>query len=610
MLRVISTCLLMAVSVSPAISAVPTAADLLPQECMAYAEIRQPQLLLETALHHPFWQRAQNVDAYKRAVQTPQYRFFLGVVASIETRIEMKWQAACETLFGGGIYAAFDPSSQGTALLIRSSDEQRLQTVLQRLLELVRNDARSKSQDDPLPESDYRGLKVYGRPGARFTVAGPWIIASNRDELGRSIVDAWLDGREESLTGNPRFQQARQAQSSNDTFWSWVDIGTLRDAGPASKLKDGKAQNPGVELIAGGVLEALRQTPFMTVALNISGQATRIEVAVPTQTDWTHGAREFWFGRNGSGAALPLHQTDSTVFSLSTYRDVAEMWLRGGDLFDAATNDGLAQAESTLSTLFGGRDFAEDILRSFSPQYRIVAARQDFEHQLPQPAIKLPAFALITQMRDPETARPELRRTYQSLIGFLNIVGAQNGNPQLDQDLESVGTAQLYTAQFVAEPDEQDSNQARIQFNFSPSIAFTSDHFILASTRQLARQLALELTAEVTASRTQPDTGDTTSVAKVAVASNSIPNALPANTEFRLDVRTLSAILDDNRKQLIAQNMLSDGHSRDEAEQQISLLLFALQAVRDVHFRLTATGGELRASLVVSTPPTEDLTGR
>ncbi len=562
MLRVISTCLLLIASASTAVTADRSAAALLPQDCIAYAELRQPQLLLDTALNHPFWHRAQEVEAYRQAVQTPQYRFFLGIVASIETRIGMKWPEAYETILGGGVYAAFDPATEGAALLVRSTDEEKLQNVLQRLIALVRNDARSKSKDDPLPETEYRGLKVYGRSGARFTVAGPWIIVSNKDDLGSSIVDAVLDGREQSLAANPRFQQARRTQSGDTTLWGWVDIGTLRDAGPASKLKDGKSQNPGVELLVGGVIDALKQTPFVTASLNIAEQATSIEVAVPHQPDWIDEAREFWFGPDASGAALPLHQTDATVFSMSTYRDVAEMWLRAGDLFDAATNDGLAQAESTLSTLFGGRDFAEDILRSFSPHYRIVAARQDFADQLPRPAIKLPAFALVTEMQDAETAQPELRRTYQSLVGFLNIVGAQNGNPQLDQDIETVGDAKLYTAQFVPEPDEKESTQARIQFNFSPSVAFADNHFILSSTKQLARQLATELTGDASLPTANNRTDSGTEAA-----------ATPANTEFRVDVQTLSAMPTTTANSSIAQNMISDGHFREEAGQQIAAAL-------------------------------------
>lgn len=588
MLRLITTCLLIVATSVPVSADTPVASDFLPQGCIAYAELSQPEQLLNTTFEHPLWQRAQTLEPYQQAIQDPKYLFFQGIVASIETRIGMTWREAYATVLGGGVYAAFDPATQGAAVLVRSRNEEQLRTVFDRLIELVRTDARSKNKDNPLPEDEYRGLTIYGQPGGRFTIAGPWIIFSSKDELGKSIVDAWLDGRDESLTTNPKLQQARANRSEGATFWSWIDIGTLRESGVAENLKRGSAENPGVELLVGGVLNTLKHTPYATASLHISTQETTLELAVPHQTDWIDEAREFWFGPDGSGAALPLHQTDSTVFSLSTYRDIAEMWLRAGDLFDAATNDNLAQAESTLATLFGGRDFAEDILRSFSPHYRLAVARQEFVDQLPQPAIRLPAFALITEMRDAETTQPELRRTYQSLIGFLNVVGAQNGNPQLDQDIDTVGETKLYTAQFVPESDEKDSTRARMHYNFSPSVAFAGKHFILASTSQLARQLSAELAADKPAAE-----------GAVRTASDAVT---PANTEFHLAVDVLSDILDDNREQLIAQNMISDGHSREEAEQQITLLLFALRSIRDVNFRLTTADGHLRSTLTINTP--------
>ena len=51
--------------------------------------------------------------------------------------------------------------------------------------------------------------------------------------------------------------------------------------------------------------------------------------------------------------------------------------------------------------------------------------------------------------------QPELRRTFQSLIGFLNIVGAMNGQPQLDLDMEKSEAAQFVTASYLPDPDCQ-----------------------------------------------------------------------------------------------------------------------------------------------------------
>ena len=77
----------------------------------------------------------------------------------------------------------------------------------------------------------------------------------------------------------------------------------------------------------------------------------------------------------------------------------------------------------------------------------------------------------------------------KSLIGFLNVVGAMNGQPQLELDIEKLTDAELVTSTFIPEPDEERSLQARINFNFSPSVGFAGDRFVISSTRALAREL-------------------------------------------------------------------------------------------------------------------------
>lgn len=586
MCRLLTTVLLTVISVSRA-SGEPTAPDLLPHSCTGYAELRDPSGLIDTACSQPVWHRLQSLDAFQRAMTDPRYLFFQGVVASVEARIGMSWRDAVQTLAGGGLYAGYDPATQGVAVLIRAGDEARRNEVLPRLLELLRSDARSKGDQNPLPETDYRDLPTFGRPRQRIILAGPWIILSNRDELAEAVADAWLDGQRASLTTHTGFVQLQQTRGQADTLWTWLDLASLRTSAAGSELSDGRAENPAAELIAGGILNALATAPCASIALTISQEEVELKAALPLPPDAMDDARSFWFGPQGTGAALPLYRTDATLLSLSVYRDIAEMWLRAGDLFDAATNDAMANAESTLSTLFAGRDFAEDILSSLTPQYRLVAVRQDFSGQLPQPAIRLPAFALIAEMKDPGVAQPEFRRTWQSLIGFLNVVGAQDGNPQLDQAAETIGSASVYSTRFVPEPHEAESISARIHFNFSPSIAFAGSHFILASTRSLAVQIARQLT------HGRPDS---------PAPRRSPLETARANSELQIDLGTLSSILTDNREVLTAQNMISEGHTREEAEQEIALLLFALESLGELHFRLTTTDGQLGMKLSVSTP--------
>jgi hypothetical protein len=264
----------------------------------------------------------------------------------------------------------------------------------------------------------------------------------------------------------------------------------------------------------------------------------------------------------------------SYLFTLSTYRNFSEMWLRAGDLFGAEVNDGFAKADANLTTFFAGRDFGEDILGSFENEVGLIATRTDFEGVLPQPTIKVPAFAAVFRLKEPETMTRELRRIFQSLVGFLNVVGAMNGQRQLEMDMEKIGDhIELITSSYVPEEDDRESTEASIAYNFSPSVGFAGERFVVASTKKLARELTL--------------------------AKQPSQETIDANTHANLNASVLRDVLDDNREQLIAQNMLKDGNSREEAEAIIDLLLQAVGYLQDASIRLGSTSGHLQAEFKI-----------
>ncbi|MBT5017798.1 MAG: hypothetical protein HON04_03565 [Planctomicrobium sp.] len=236
------------------------------------------------------------------------------------------------------------------------------------------------------------------------------------------------------------------------------------------------------------------------------------------------------------------------LFGLSAYRDFSQMWLRAGDLFNAQVNDGIAQADSNLSTFFSGKDFGEDILGALSPQIQFIAARQNYPEDRPIPAIKIPAFALLAEMKDPESTTREFRRIYQSFIGFFNVIGAMEWNPQFDLDFESLENGELISAAPIPLVGEEQNKQAKINYNFSPTVAFVGDQLIISSASNLARSIAQS---------ERPKDNPKTDI----------------NTEMKLVGPVLQSALADNKSHLIAQNMLKDGHTREEAEKQIGLLL-------------------------------------
>ncbi len=553
-----------------------SAFELLPASCLAVAQMPHPDQLLTTLTEHNVWKKVQQQPQYNEAISNPGYMMFLGIRTHIETQIGMKWREAYDTLLGGGITIAFDPETEGVVALVRSADADKLQSTANTLIELGRADARSKG-NEPLPEDEYREVTVYGKNDARFAIVGPWIVMSNKDELGKKVLDTLLDGARASIQDSDNFAAARKSISGEPTVWSWVDLGTIRDAGLAKGLEPNRTENPIAELLFGGVLTNLRQTPYVTASLYVTGKSTRLELSAPHDNQWVEEFREYWFGPDGNGTADPPLDTESTILSISTYRKVSEMWLRAGDLFDERMNDELAKADANLTTFFAGKDFGEDVLGSFGPAMQILVNRQDFNDVMPKPALKLPSFALAGHLENAEETQTELRRTFQSMVGFLNIIGAMQGNPQLDQDIDIYRDNKIYTASFVPEPDEKESERARIQFNFSPSLAFAQDWFFIASTKQMAKDLV-----------------DATQNAQTT-------RGAASNTAIRLNANTLSEALDDNRDQLVAQNMIKKGQTREESQHEIGLLLESLTLFKGMSFDMKTTGGELKLELSIQT---------
>ena len=129
------------------------------------------------------------------------------------------------------------------------------------------------------------------------------------------------------------------------------------------------------------------------------------------------------------------------------------------------------------------------------------------------------------------------------------------------------------SSQYAAEDDEKESTNARINFNFSPSIVFHNDVFVVSSTTTLANEIAERSNADLS------DSAD--------------------NTLAHANIGAIGKALEANKEHLIAQNMLEDGNTREEAEAQIGVILSLLQIVDDVTVRLSPVEKAMRLSLQV-----------
>lgn len=518
------------------------AARLLPDSTLAYVEIAEPKRLIATIYDHPLWGKIE------KALENEEAR---RVVAALEERTGMTYREILEAVLDGGL--VFSAGGGGMAWLAKARDAETLAKIHEALLELWR-------ENPGIEPVEYRGLTAHKVGGGVVAVAGEWMIVTDGGAVGRKIADLYVDGGGATLADDPDFAAAKPAEAH--TAWGWVDVRTLRKIGAAPQLFGGRTDNFLVELVAGAVINHLQRVPAVTATLDVDAAGLRLSVAVEHEDGWTAGPRAFAFG----AAPAPMGVKDE-LLSLSAHRDLAAMWASADDLFEQNVLDGMTEADATLTTLFSGMDFGDEVLTAFEPQIRIVAARRTFAEGEPTPAIRLPAFAAVFRLREPDRVRDDFRGIFQSLVGFTNIQGAMQGAPQLLQDIERDGDSLILTSAYKR-PKE---GEPTIHYNFSPSLAFAGDRMIVSSTTALAREL-------------------------VGAGEHSSESA---NTFLRLNGAVLRDVLADNRAQLVVQNQIDEGNSPEEAAAAVDGLLELIGAARDATLRLSTREKTLQLDVEV-----------
>ncbi|MEC8555875.1 MAG: hypothetical protein VXZ82_12780 [Planctomycetota bacterium] len=558
------------------------AASMLPGNTIVFAEVQDLSHTVDLVLDHPIRDELEELPTYQQLFASPQYLAFRGGVALLEASMGQPWPEIVATLSAGGIYFAAEPTDESVALLIHAENGKSLDTIRRTLFPFIRSGAKKGSVADPIRTTEINGFKVYSIRNDGFLAdLDDWYVLSNKKPFIEQIVRLRAAGSsalsdtfaQKSLLDTGHFKEAMQLRPENFLIWSYVDAATLRESGEAVALYSGKTDNPLAEMLFGGVMSTLKRTGTIAASLQVEQSQLQLSVSTPHDRSWVGEDREYFFGENGDAQAPGLAKTENQVFALSSYRDLSQMWLRAADLMTEQAAEGMAQAESQLAIFFSGKDFGEDILGALGPNIQLVASQQDFGNLLPRPAIKLPSFGLKFDMLAPEKTTKEFRRVFQSLVGFINIFGAmEGGNPPFDMDWQRKENYEIISVSYASDLEGEEAEAAPIYYNFAPAIVFTEDKLVLASTKLLAEELA--------------------SVEQETDTSN-------ANTAATLDAGILHAILLDNQDQLIAQNMLENGHSREQAQAEIGLLMQVLNFIKGAETKLLVAADrlELRTTL-------------
>ncbi|MCY3007906.1 MAG: hypothetical protein NTV29_18275 [Planctomycetota bacterium] len=533
-------------------------ADWLPETTVLFGKIAP----VEQWLEHPLRTRWIETEGFKKLWRSPQALQVRSGIAIGEIALGLKLDQLAKDLSDQGAYVAIDSQSQAVALMLHTRSEPWLDDYIDKAIDYLRKDAKSKGNSDPIQATEYRGMQAYKIQNGIFVAIGPWMLVTNQGDFAKAVIDHKLDNRK-GLSQARWYQEARdKLQATGSIAELWVDLAGVREKMKNNDLFRGQANDFGAELILGGVLSVLANTQAMHASVKLDEQGIALEIQSPSDPAWYGQARQHYVGPDAKGHAPNWPNVPGSLATLSTYRDLAQIWLRAGDLFNQNVNDQLAQADNTLTTIFAGKDFGTDILGAIEPELQIFAAERSFDQAAIKPTIQLPGFGMIARLKEPAKLQRELKRTFQSFIGFLNVVGAQEGQPQLEQDTIQQNGVSIYTSQFIVEEDRKYPDGLPIQFNFQPTLAFLDDRVVLCTSVDCAKSI----------------------LGQAVVAAGS--QTAPVQTWFEADGASIQKALQLNSNPIIAQNMVEKGNTRLEAKREFDTLMLILGLVKRMDMSL------------------------
>ena len=533
-------------------------ADWLPETTVLFGKIAP----VEQWLEHPLRTRWVETESFKRLWRSPQALQVRSGITIAEIALGLKLDQLAKDLSDRGAYVAIDSQTQAVALMLHTRSEQWLDDYIDKAFDYLRKDAKSKGNPDPIMSTEYRGVQAYKIQNGIFVKLGSWVLVTNEGDFAKAVVDHKLDNRK-GLSQAPWYQEAsNKLQATGSMAELWIDLARIREQMKNNDLFRGQANDFGAELILGGVLSVLANAQVMHASMTMDEQGIALEVQSPSDPAWYGQARQHYVGPDAKGRAPNWPKVPGSLATLSTYRDLAQMWLRAGDLFNQDVNDQLAQADNTLTTIFAGKDFGSDILSAIEPELQIFAAERSFDQAALKPTIQLPSFGMIARLKEPAKLQRELKRTFQSFIGFLNVAGAQEGQPQLEQDTIQQNGVSIYTSQFIVEEDRKYPDGLPIQFNFQPTLAFLDDRVVLCSSVDCAKSIL---------GQNPVDTGSQTA---------------QVQTRLEADGASIQKALQINSNPIIAQNMVEKGTTRIEAKREFDTLMLILGLVKRMDMSL------------------------
>jgi len=517
---------------------------LVPDQADLMVRVDNPRQLLDSYTHLDLLKQLSKFDAFQEYLDSTNYRRFLQLVGYFERQLGAKWPEVVERVTGGGVVVAAKLGANAPVLLVvQGKDEALVGKFFAVALDVVEQElARQDASQKPVKAS-YRNLDTW-KIGKELQVArvGSTILLSNNEAALHKALDLHLDNGKNSLANVASVSEAKKLLPANPIAWLWLNMETVHQAPQAKDVFMLPRNDATVTVAIGGLLDVAGRSPFFCAGLCQDERGLLLTARLPRGRDGSAEALTTHIPPADAVGSLPLLEPKGVVYSSSYYMDMGKFWDNRAKLFNAQQIKTFEEADKNSGRLPIAVQVSK-ILTQAGPHQRIVVAHQPKSGYQVQPQQRLPAFAFVLDMRDPE-------KFSKMMEGILRGAALLAGQFKLKLCEEKHGDLTLVGYRFP-EDVKQVPNENTLVYNFSPCFVAVGDQFLAASTIELGHEMIDLLQKEA---KNPPKKNSAAAVSKVYASGG-------------------ADLLQAIEEQLFAQTILDRALPPAEAKQQVKELI-------------------------------------
>ena len=552
---------------------VPPAADLVRSDALIVLEVADPEAVLDLVLSPALIEAIEGWKPYQAKAADPEFQQLLLLVRQLELQFQTDWKTAVRKLVGGGVTVALGPADGQLLVVVESQDAKLLAGLHQVFLMIAQGEAAKQGNLDGITPKTHRDVTYwsFGPNEAHAIVGGRFLLAN-----GPTALEAALDLPDRagggSISSLPAYQQAMNAAGTDVAARLYVNTGVLKQVPKIEKALTTNL-NPLVSILLAGVTESLNNSSWLAAGLTVKGSTLVMDVTTDG-TIGSAGVASFALPDAPGKNVMPNLVVPRQIAGMSLYRDLPAFYTAKDDLFPERTS-GLIFFENMMGIFFTGRDLTDEVLAETGPNTRLIVAEQKYDPAVGTPAVQIPAFAVVFELKDPKQFSIVAEEAWQKAIGMVNFTRGQQALPGLIID-RAFHADTKYTVAYFTPDNLEDRTGVDVRFNFRPSLATAGNYLILSSTDDLTEALidAVHKDAE-RSDRPRPGTHSLLEVSGVQLAS----------------------ILAANRNNMVLKNMVEKGHTREQAETEIDMLLAIVRNITQAQLAVSTDKDRSKASL-------------